>query len=812
MLVTAVLVAMSAPAQDAGVQVATLLAPAHGAANVGAPTTFQWSAVTGVQAYYLYVGTTPGAKDVVNTGETLNTSYTKPLPDGQTLYARLWTKRAGVWQYTDSTFSTAPHRARLTSPADGEANVSVPTTFQWTTVPDAQTYYLYVGTSPGATDVVNSGETSQVSYAAGNLPEDRLLHVRLWTKLAGVWRYRDSTFTTQILKAKLIAPANGAAVPPLGTAFQWTSVPAVQAYYLYVGTSAGAKDVVNTGEMAHTTYTAALPEQRTLHVRLWTKTQGVWRYVDSTIATTSLRATLTSPAHGAQAVPPSTRFQWTAVPGVQAYYLYVGTSAGAKDVVDTGEVQTTQYDVARLPEGRALNARLWTKAGGAWRYSDSTFTTGWRKARFVHPQDRALAVDLSTPISWTPAAAADAYRLYVAGDPSGHPLYVDSGETTATSYVASGLPADRPLYARILTRTGGAWTFTDAVFTAQSDQPPATIAQPADRSSGFVAAGGFEWTHAPLADAYRIEIGSSPGAADLEDSGPIRVNRRLVSGLPQGVELYGRIASRIGGAWRTSEFTFTVADASVGVPDRIAFAERGAGAVRMMASAGNVTRIGSRLAEVVSETDDYLALCNDYAAALMAMLPELNAGLSVRRLDTAFNANRYDVHTLAELLDTGTGRWLVVDPTLGLSARRTSDGAKATAEDIQAAALSFDWTALAFDWLTPAGDAYARGYYLDYPLLFLTLYHAGTPIVVGAGASPAPYFETVPVPVGGAPQFYAVRCDAGAAQTTAVIDGVQTTVQCLGVDRISNVFRAGAVSAVPGGPAFQTLRLRRFVF
>jgi hypothetical protein len=26
------------------------------------------------------------------------------------------------------------------------------------------------------------------------------------------------------------------------------------------------------------------------------------------------------------------------------------------------------------------------------------------------------------------------------------------------------------------------------------------------------------------------------------------------------------------------------------------------------------------------------------------------------------------------------------------------------------------------------------------------------------------------------------------------------------------VFRAGAVSAVPGGPAFQTLRLRRFVF
>lgn len=58
----------------------------------------------------LYVGTTVGAKDVVNTGETASSSFLATnVPTGQTLFARIWTKAGGVWRYSDSTFSAAPH-------------------------------------------------------------------------------------------------------------------------------------------------------------------------------------------------------------------------------------------------------------------------------------------------------------------------------------------------------------------------------------------------------------------------------------------------------------------------------------------------------------------------------------------------------------------------------------------------------------------------------------------------------------------------------------------------------------------------------
>ena len=59
---------------------------------------------------------------------------------------------------------------------------------------------------------------------------------------------------------------------------------------------------------------------------------------------------------------------------VQAYYLYVGTTQGASDVVDSGEMQVTSYSHA-LPAASRLYARLYTKVGGQWRSSDSTFTT-----------------------------------------------------------------------------------------------------------------------------------------------------------------------------------------------------------------------------------------------------------------------------------------------------------------------------------------------------------------------------------------------------------------------------------------------------
>src|SRR5204863_10142551 len=128
-----------------------------------------------------------------------------------------------------------------------------------------------------------------------------------------------------------------------------------------------------------TSYLASgLPGSQTVFARLWTKVGGVWRFTDSSFTTAStvlVVATLTSPLNGSTTVIMTLPLQWTTVVGAQAYQLYLGSTLGAKDLVDTGQIQPTSYLATSLPGGQTVFARLWAEAGGVWRSTDSSFTT-----------------------------------------------------------------------------------------------------------------------------------------------------------------------------------------------------------------------------------------------------------------------------------------------------------------------------------------------------------------------------------------------------------------------------------------------------
>ena len=151
---------------------------------------------------------------------------------------------------------------------------------------------------------MNFGETQSTSYYAVGLPAGQLIYARLWTRFEGVWRYIDISFTVSTgapaIKATVITPANGAtAVNPTGT-IQWTAVPGAQKYYVYVGSTPGAKDLIDSEEICDgctrspmTTFWSMAnagksPAQglggkagQTVYLRLWTMVAGVWRFVDS---------------------------------------------------------------------------------------------------------------------------------------------------------------------------------------------------------------------------------------------------------------------------------------------------------------------------------------------------------------------------------------------------------------------------------------------------------------------------------------------------------------------------------------------------
>jgi len=363
----------------------TLTYPAGGAIGADMTRSMTWTTVTAAQAYYLYVGTTVGAKNLVDSGGLQTTSYlARGLPSGQTLYARVWAETSGEWHYTDSTFVAAaspPSTATMTYPVNGAVNADLSLPVRWTAVPNAQSYYLYIGSTPGAKNLVDSGGLQSTSYQPRPLPAGQTLYARLWTQLDNVWRFTDSTFTAAVSLAPMLTyPADGAVAADMTQPIAWTAVPNAHSYYLYIGTTPGAKDLIDSGGLQTTTFLArGLPSGRTLRARIWAEVDGIWRYSDSSFTAAPsappapVLATITSPANGVRNADSSLPIQWTTVADAQWYYLYVGSTPGAKDILDSGGLHTTTISASHLPVGRLLYARLWTAVGGVWRYVDSTF-------------------------------------------------------------------------------------------------------------------------------------------------------------------------------------------------------------------------------------------------------------------------------------------------------------------------------------------------------------------------------------------------------------------------------------------------------
>jgi hypothetical protein len=81
--------------------------------------------------------------------------------------------------------------------------------------------------------------------------------------------------------------------------FTWNGVHGADGYYLYVGTSPGAQDVYSSSALpswvASRTAWGMMPDT-TYYARLWTETDGTWRYVDSSFHTAPAVSAYSDPA------------------------------------------------------------------------------------------------------------------------------------------------------------------------------------------------------------------------------------------------------------------------------------------------------------------------------------------------------------------------------------------------------------------------------------------------------------------------------------------------------------------------------------
>jgi gliding motility-associated-like protein len=256
--------------------------PKDGDTGVPVDVTLNWTAVTGVTAYNITIGTTPGGSEIVSSTSTgQNTSFTPPqgLPENSTIYVTLsvfilsqGSTTCTEYNFTTENVTTPPQCTIPVSPQNGAINVPISSAVRWVYSPTATGYRLYLGTSPTTWDVADGIKIEQGLQWTPNidlLPEQTYYFRVIPYNENGEARQSGNTlcelfeFTTGV-EATLPAcpvikfPEDGAFNVPLSPILTWESVAGADGYRISLGTSPQNNDILNRADLRGNTETGVL--------------------------------------------------------------------------------------------------------------------------------------------------------------------------------------------------------------------------------------------------------------------------------------------------------------------------------------------------------------------------------------------------------------------------------------------------------------------------------------------------------------------------------------------------------------------------
>lgn len=316
------------------------------------------------------------------------------------------------------------------------------------------------------------------------------------------------------------APAAAMAQPAV---FRWTPIAGADRYRLRVGTAPGTDDVLNiqgiSGSASSYPASGELPALKVLYARVSAHVAGEWRHAEVRFTADRIAAEWIYPAAGSPAVEPGRRFEWTPVPNASAYRVTIGTAPGLADVLDRTLSGSTWLDVAGLPLGRRLLARVSTRVRDSWYSRDSDFAVrlGYGAAQPIHPRPGGTA-DAQKPFAWQAVPLAVGYRLRISPNRDGSALF-DSGVVSVTRVFAPALPADRTLSATLSTVYADRTLERSFEFRAGPGVPDerrrVEAAFAATVDVGAMSGPLGAWPRTPLAEVVSQHGVTGPGCVEL---------------------------------------------------------------------------------------------------------------------------------------------------------------------------------------------------------------------------------------------------------------------------------------------------------
>lgn len=482
---------------------AAIVAPVPASTLTTSSFTVSWDTVPGATGYHLAIGTSvealaPGKwADIQFLSAGLETSRTvKGVPlNGKKVFMRLWVNTASGTQRLDYSYDTVvgvpDGLAQIISPLPPESlTPNIP--IEWDSGNGVSLYFLAVADSP---EVLGQLPFANVDFYFGtdttttleNLPTDgRPVYVRLWSATASGVSYKDYVYTTGYVDpVALTQPTPEGVLSATSQVFSWQgNVAGATEYMLGIASSPEKLEAGIWGDIfVHSTTNTSVKTPRVLpmtgeklYVRLWSRIYGLWLFRDYQYATTMFKpAQLLAPTGGGTLSKFSETFSWDAGSGAE-FLLALASSPKALDASDKGDIfiyggKDTSVEAVGIPlNGQNVYARLWSKIGEEWFFTDSQFkTTQVVQADLLQPISGTQIDQRSKRFSWNSVPGADSYVFALATSRE----ILDSQEygdifvapTTDTAAVAIDIPlSGNDIYARLWTQTNGGWYSRDYVF------------------------------------------------------------------------------------------------------------------------------------------------------------------------------------------------------------------------------------------------------------------------------------------------------------------------------------------------------------
>jgi len=809
----------------------TLTYPADGALHVNPNVTFTWNSVQGTQAYYLYVGNTWRSNDVFNGGATQATQVTVPLAPGRRYYATIWTEIAGVWIPSTTSFVTDTGFAQMLYPANGATGIPAQATLGWSAVSDASGYAINVGTSAGLSDVFSGGTVQTNTISIPNLQTQTKYFIHLTTSKTGVSGSVDSSFTTGTSGtgiAQMIYPADGATNVDVSQPFTWTFVADAQQYYLHVGTAPWMGDVFDSTAIASTSVMIPSGRFHTGKYYLFVSTLkgGVWQSVQTSFVVGD-HSSVISPADSETDVDPLAPVTWTSYPGAQAYYLYVGTSQGAKDVYESFATLDTRRYIPNLQAGVKYYLRIHTEINGSWLYSDSNFTAGTGLARLVQPTDETLNADGSAPFVWNSLPDAQSYFLTIGSSRGARNVY-DSGATTTTASFVPGLVPARTYYVRLYTEKYNRWRYVDSTFQvaqapSSSPAPGLSFTAPVNQAAAVDPFSSASWIAVGSVTSYTLHIGMTPGAWDVYDSGQIMSTSISLAGIGYGKSYYARLWANQNNVWSYTDISFqteplsAVTNLSQMQSNFYANVWKITGDVRLMATttADPIPIAGTPLYSLVHSMGLTYATCWHFSMVFSAQLNTIGIGARLRTI--TLTGTTYESHTTVEYYDPFLDEWSISDPTFAVTYRDTNTGINLSAEEISSLVNTGQFASINPQFLTQYGSMFLTMYYMDPITPYINVLPVGvTAAGLGPQPNPAdPYLtaQDIMMTVTGLPGRYIAKLENG-HDTLVLQDGSRqvTLVPLSGTNWSKSVVLGSGWTVQSSSAGVQFFTFKRIMF